>query len=164
MKTTTHLFLDLEDTIVTPLLNGWANFNLVNVDLIKTWMSVINPDHVHIFSFAIHGDFDKKAFDTFVRPAVENVIGRSLEMVPTVDDDIIPTIARRMRLVPETVTLSNVNEFWGKDFAFQLFANATFPAKDGEFVKAFLLDDTTEFSTHVFPKNQLQVEMIKIPC
>lgn len=160
-----HLFLDLEGTVVAPLMNGWFNFNLMNVDLIKKWIEAIQPDHIHIFSFAIHNEFDVKSFNMHLRSVLERVFFESkmsFEMVPTTDLDILPICARAKRLSPEMVSFNDMCDFWGKEFTFQLFVRQCFP-DDGIPRKVFLLDDTVEFSSFHFIERKIQGEFIRIP-
>ena len=54
------LFLDLENT----LIDSWGNWYLCsNWERIKQRIKELNPDEVHVFSYAIWNETDKQYFD-----------------------------------------------------------------------------------------------------
>lgn len=141
-----HLFLDLEDTIITPVLNGWANIELMNVQEIRKIMGEVKPDQVSIFSFAIWNKVEAAQFDAHVKNQIERVLGVQLQLVPVVDDDIIPACCREMKLHPSTVSFRDLCDFWGKQGAFKMYVRSMFKAGG---VDVTLVDDAVfneEFS------------------
>jgi len=143
MKTIKHLFLDLEDTIITPVVNGWASFEVINLQKIKDLMEEFQPDAVNIFSFAIHDNHQLKLFNAHTRPFLEEVLGVCLGMVPTVDDDIIPACCSVRSIHPQMVSFSDASDFWSKHESFRLFCRSKFKTtfQHGVKTEVMLLDD-----------------------
>ncbi len=129
-----HLFLDLEDTCITPVVNGWANSDIINQKKIRKWIEVTKPDFVNIFSFAIWNQAEKRKFNNDLRPELERELGIKFNLVLTVDDNIIPTCCRVMGLHPDMVDFQEMYNFWGKQGAFRLF------------MQDFVKDNPTEFT------------------
>jgi hypothetical protein len=123
-----HLFLDLEDTIIAPVVEGWTDTYMINVERVRHFINEFNPAYVHIFSFAIWNEHDKKAFQLFVQPKIERALGIKLTMIPTVDRDIIPACCEVMKLHPSKVNLHEMSDFWGKHDAFRHFVRKQFKA------------------------------------
>jgi len=115
-----HLFLDLEDTVITPVTEGWFNTHLINVPKLKAFIAEYQPDFVHIFSFAVWNQEEKKRFVMGTQPRVEKALGVTLSLVPTVDDDIIRLCEREMNLGMGCMDFSDMSDFWGKAGAFRL--------------------------------------------
>ena len=44
-----HLFLDLEDTVITPVIDGWHLFEIINQDKIQTVINRFEPNFIDIF-------------------------------------------------------------------------------------------------------------------
>lgn len=124
MKTLKHLFLDLEDTIIFPVMNGWNDTHLVNVEKIKAFIADFKPDQVHIFSFAIWNQRELKGFMNGTRMMIQDALGVKFTVVPTVDDDIIPRCCDMMGLNRSTVDFQEMSNFWGKHEAFRLFVRS----------------------------------------
>lgn len=137
---TRMLFLDLEDTIITPVVDGWFNTHLINLQTIKSFMEEFKPDFVHIFSFAIWNQSELLRFNQGTRPMIENALGVKLSAVPTVDDDILPTAARVMRMDPSSIDFQEMSNFWGKHEAFRLNMRNQFKSAHTD-VEVVLLDD-----------------------
>lgn len=114
-----EVFLDLEDTIITPANNGWFNTQLMNVQKVRAYLSRVKPDRVSIFSFAIWDEYQRQAFTIGTREMVERVTG-PLTLVPTVDDDIIPACKKACNISGD-VTFTEMVEFWGKQTAFRYY-------------------------------------------
>lgn len=139
-----HLFLDLEDTIITPVVNGWFNTAVINVSRVKGIIEQFKPDSIHLFSFAIWNQAELRGFNVGTRPLVEKVFGFELATTPTVDDDIIPACCRVLNLSHERVDFSDASAFWGKHEAFRLFVRhkfATLWKNWGHEAEVLLLDD-----------------------
>ena len=120
MQTCRHLFLDLEDTIITPVMDGWFNTHLINVEKIKRIMADFNPDRLHLFSFAVWNEEDLKQFNLGTRPMIENALGRQFDSTWTVDDDILPACLEIRKMAPGVVDSSKMSAFWGKHETFRL--------------------------------------------
>ena len=139
-----HLFLDLENTIITPAMNGWHHTELINVEKIKNIISDFKPDHVHVFSFAIWNKIQLHEFNASTRSMIEKALGVKLENVPTVNDDIIPACCSIRKIHSDRVTFSDASEFWCKHESFRLFTRFTFknawPAWESQ-THVMLLDD-----------------------
>jgi hypothetical protein len=116
-----EVWLDLEDTLVTPIVDGWHLFEIINLEKIKRVIADLNPVSVSIFSFAIWNEHQRNLFNRHTRPHLEAAIGRRFEIVPTVDDDIIPVCANQMGIAMETVDFQEMSNFWGKQGAFRLW-------------------------------------------
>jgi hypothetical protein len=119
-----ELFLDLEDTLVTPIVDGWHSFDIINLDKIRAVMARFDPHVVSIFSFAIWDERQLALFNRHCRPHLEAALGVTFNLVPTVDEGIIPTCCRLMAISPDRVDFSEMSTFWGKQGAFRLWARA----------------------------------------
>lgn len=138
-----ELHLDLEDTIITPVVNGWANTELINLDLIRRVMAQFKPDTLHLFSFAVWNEHELERFNRFVRPMIEHELQLPISSTPTVDDQILPACVREANLHRDTVDFSDMSAFWGKQGAFRLYMRQRHKSthKHGRSIKAVLLDD-----------------------
>lgn len=145
-----HLFLDLEDTIITPVMEGWANTELINVELIKGFIDQWQPTNLHIFSFAIHSTWDLARFKDDVQPRIEVALGRPLEIVPLTQDNIFRQCCKVKKIAFERVSFSDVSDFWGKHDSFKLYVRALF-AQAHKPVEVALLDDAVEDEDFCFP-------------
>lgn len=154
---TRELWLDLEDTIITPVLNGWLNTQLINTEKIRQIQQEFRPDSIHIFSFAIWDQFQLRAFDHGTRPMLEDFLGVKLGVVPTVDDDIIPACCKVMNLAPSTVDFQEMSNFWVKQESFRLFLRAK-PRK----VEVLFLDDVVTDETFAFPSLGISGKILNI--
>jgi len=146
-STIRHLFLDLEDTVITPVTaDGWQHSELIttNIELVKRIITEWNPECVSIFSFALWDKKDLDDFNTIIRGKLEEAIGRKLSFVWTLDDDIVPmSCAEKCRSHGYT-TRREVREFWGKQDSFKLCIKHFFQAgarDGGPTIEAMLLDD-----------------------
>jgi hypothetical protein len=115
-----HLWLDLESTIITPVLDGWWNTHLVNTNKIKGFIEGFQPDHINIFSFAIWDDDQLRKFNEGTRPMIEQFLDRELNIVLRVDQDIIPACCDVMKLHKSKVDFKDMSDFWNKHQAFRL--------------------------------------------
>lgn len=114
-----EIFLDIEDTVVTPVINGWHNFEVINLEKIRDVIASFEPHAVNIFSFAIWDQHQLKLFNAHCRPHLERLLGVTFNLVLTVDDDIIPTCCNQMGIV-SLVDFSEMSAFWSKQGAFRL--------------------------------------------
>ncbi len=135
-----HLFLDLEDTIITPVVNGWADFELINVDKIRSVIEEFAPNSVNLFSFAVWDQHQLALFEQHTLPHIERVLELKISHKPTVDDHIIPACCRQTGTHPSTVEFHDASAFWGKHQSFRLFVRDFFKNKQGDH-HVLLLDD-----------------------
>lgn len=155
------LFLDLEDTIITPATLGWHLCELINVEKINKFIKDNNIEVVSIFSFAVHNKREKELFKKHDQEMIENAIGMKLFRIPTMDDDIIPACARQKMLAPSMVSFNDIVEFWGKDLAFQLFLKDSLQNNRTP-MKIFFLDDAIDDFHFQIPKLNLDVQTFNI--
>lgn len=117
------LFLDLEDTVITPVVDGWRNAELINVNKIKQVIRQFEPDDVNLFSFALHDSTELQKFNMHCRPMIEAAIG-PLSLTPTVDDHILPCCCKVTGIHPDRIDFSDMSAFWSKHQAFRLWLRA----------------------------------------
>lgn len=153
-----HLFLDLEDTIITPVLNGWFNTHLINVQKVRSVIQDFAPDEVHVFSFAIWNQFELNAFNLGTREMIERSLGIKFTSVPTVDDVIIPACCAVHGLQP--VDFQEMSNFWGKHEAFRLSMRHLFANTAG--VEVMLLDDVVLNETFEWPDLKIKGRIVNI--
>lgn len=155
------LFLDLEDTIITPATLGWHLCELINIEKINKFITKHNIEVISIFSFAVHNEREKMLFKKHDQVMIEKALGKSLFRIPTVDDDIIPACSKQKSLAPSLVSFNDIIEFWGKDLAFQLFLKEEFKNNRVP-MNIFFLDDAIEDFHFQIPKLQLNVQTFNI--
>jgi hypothetical protein len=116
---------------------------MINVELVKHFIQVFRPDRVNIFSFAIWNQHELTGFTKHTRPMLEASLGITLNLVPTVDTDIIPVCCKEMGLTSSTVDFQECSNFWSKQGAFRLFMrhHAKNLKRHGQLLHAILLDD-----------------------
>lgn len=159
MEQRRHVFLDLEDTIITPVVEGWPNVHLINVPKIKRVIEEFRPHSVHLFSFAIWNEFEKGRFATFVQERIENVLGVKLGLIPMVDVEIKQACCDIMRLNPECVDFNDMSEFWSKQESFRLFSRFIFRNSWKNWqqeTEVLFLDDAVEDEDFFFPNLRLR--------
>ena len=141
------LWLDLEDTVIEPVLQGWGNVSLIprNILKIKSFMEDWQPDELSIFSFAIHNEFEKKSFSHWVKPWLEDQFGMKIISIPTVDGEIKSACCNDLKLAKELVTFHDMIEFWGKQISFRLLI------KQMNNVDVVLFDDAVVDEVFSFP-------------
>ncbi len=165
MSTVRHLFLDLEDTVITPVMDGWFNTHLINKQKVKGIMSEFKPHFVHLFSFAVWNQAEKLRFDLGTRPMLEESLGIKLCTAWTVDDDIIPMCCKVMNLGNGSVDFQEMSNFWSKHEAFRLSMRHTFrdthrhPDLD---VEVMLLDDAVINETFAWPDLKIKGHILNI--
>lgn len=159
-----HLFLDLEDTVITPVLEGWFNVQLINVDKIRRIIAEWQPDFVHIFSFAIWNRRELELFNMDVRPRLESALGVKISSAPTVDDEILPACCRVMGISQDRVDFSEMSAFWSKHEAFRLNMRHVFKttAQHDIFTEVMFLDDMVFNETFDWPDLQIRGSIFNI--
>lgn len=149
-----HLFLDLENTLITPVTEGWANAALLPLANVKHFIQSFGPDEVHLFSFAIGNKADVRLFNHLVRPRLQDALGVTFNLCPTVDDDILPACCKEKNLSRDFVDFSDLVDFWGKQEAFKLYTTHLFANVPN--VSVALLDDVVFDEDYFFIKNKLK--------
>lgn len=153
-----HLWLDLEDTVITPIIDGWTTAQLINVDKISDIITRFRPDFLHVFSFAIWNKEERSKFEASIKPAIEEALGMKFSIVPTVDDDILPDCCKVMGIAPSTVDFSEMSAFWNKAGAFRLCMRNMFRNNaTSEFsIEVMLLDDVVDDEIFMWPELQVK--------
>lgn len=117
------IFLDLEDTVIQPVLKGWANVDLLPLERVKNFINSFESKDIslNIFSFALHSQTDVERFSMFVRPTLEEQLGLKFEWIP--DSEMIKNICcQQMNIHPDRVDFMEMVDFWGKQLSFQITA------------------------------------------
>lgn len=161
-----ELWLDLEDTLVTPIVNGWHSFDIINLQKIREVITGFAPQVVNIFSFAIWDPHQRELFSRHCRPHLEKALGVTFNLVLTVDEDIIPICCCQMGITAQTVDFSEMSNFWGKQGAFRLCMrhHATNLRRHSPNlpIHLLLLDDVVYNERVVWPDLQATVEQRNI--
>lgn len=158
-----HLFLDLEDTVITTVEDGWSTAQVINARAVRDFISKFDPHYVHVFSFAIYHAQDVAEFNRYVRPYIEANLGIKIVNVPTLDDDIVSECCNSMNIHKSTVTRRDAIDFWGKQEAFRLYARSLFGKPlEGVQTNIVLLDDMVTEETFSFPKIRLDGQILNI--
>ncbi len=161
----THAFFDLEDTVVTPNIEGWHTVELINSDLMRGYLAALRPHASHVFSFALHDSHQRNLFNTYARQRIEQDLGVAFSFVPTVDEEILPICCKMMRLNPQRVDFMDVTSFWGKQESFRMFVRHLFGTntQDRPHVKCVLFDDSVINEKFEYPDLNLSGEFIYVP-
>lgn len=164
MATIRHLFLDLEDTVITPVMNGWFNTHMINVQKVRAFIAEYKPDSVHLFSFAIWNEAERTRFNLGTRPMLEKSLGITLSAVPTVDDEIIPVACKVMNLGNGSVDFQEMSNFWGKHETFRLNMRHMFKTahQHGNEVEVALLDDAVINEEFYWPDLKVRGRILNI--
>lgn len=160
-----HLFLDLEDTVITPVVSDWCNTDLINIGLVRDLIAFEKPDQVSIFSFAIHNQKEREGFVKHVRERLEAALEVTLCNIPMMDEHIIPACCQEMGIHQETVTFLEVCNFWSKHQAFRLFVKNKFKLLHqtwGTDTEVILLDDIVFNETWQWPDLRIQGKIIRV--
>ena len=156
-----HLYLDLEDTIIAPVMDGWPNTHLINVQKVKQFLAEYQPDYVHLFSFAVWNAAEKLGFETWTQPRLEQMFGFKFSWVPTVVDDIIPLCCKEMNVNRECLTFSDLHDFWGKQGAFRLNMRQRWKNNSTP-VELLLLDDDVYNESLEWPDINIKARILNI--
>jgi hypothetical protein len=158
----THVFLDLEDTVIHPVSTGWWNTAMLDVSEIKRWLKAHDPDTVNIFSFALWNQDELDKFNnSFTRNMLENELEVKLSLIPTVDREIIPACCDVLGLNKHTVSFQDAVAFWGKHEAFRLFTRFVFRNTEEE-LKVVLFDDWAINEHWNWPDLKISGQIIKV--
>lgn len=162
-----YLFLDLEDTLITPVFDGWGNCELINIEKIKNIIEKENPDTINVFSFAIHTKEDKKEFEEICKPMIEKVYGIKISHYPTVSEiiDVCSLVSSKNNKMKKSVSFQELRRFWGKSGAFKIYVKGKFKSRFGptthpqEFI---LLDDDVENESFSYDDHLIAGKLINI--
>lgn len=156
-----HLYIDLEGTITKPIISGWQNVELINIQKIKHIIEELKPDTINIFSLAIHDQADMDGFNIHVRPWLESILGRCFWEVPHSYGDIIWGCLEERGLSKEHTTFSDALDFWGKQEMFRIYVKRHF--KDSEVENmVVLIDDVVEDEEFNWPNRNLSGVILNI--
>jgi len=159
-----HLFLDLEDTVITPVVEGWWKTEPINVAKVKGVIEAWRPSMIHLFSFAIHNDGEREKFRLGTRPMLEERFGITLATEWRVDEDIIRMCCAVTGLHPDAVDFQEMSNFWGKAGAFRLCMQHHFrngPNHDQD-TEVMLLDDAVFNETFSWPDKRIRGHIVNI--
>lgn len=161
-----ELFIDLEDTVITPVVNGWFKTELINIDKVKDVIRSFEPHAINIFSFAIWNERERNGFEAGTRELLERALGIRLNLVLTVDEDIIPVCCRQMGIHADSVDFQEMSAFWSKQGAFRLcmrhHAENHRRHRPNLPLHALLLDDAVYNERLVWPDLQTTIEQRNI--
>lgn len=161
-----ELWLDLEDTLVTPITQGWHLFDIINLTKIKNVISDFKPQHVSIFSFAIWDQHQLGLFNRHCRPHLEQALEVKFDEVLTVDEDIKLACCREMGISAQMVDFIELSNFWGKQGAFRHCmrhrAKLFRQSNPNEALHTLLLDDVVEPELLVWPDLDTTVDQWNI--
>lgn len=155
-------FIDLEDTVIEPVLSGWpAASPCAAIEKVKRALDVWKPDEVQLFSFAIGDSAELEGFNTHVKGWLQERLGHSIVASPTVNDDVIPAICRQRRLHRSKVAFRDVVDFLGKHEGFRLFVRDCFARVDGG-VEVLLIDDAVLNESFEWPDLRIKGQIINV--
>lgn len=161
----THLFLDLEDTIITPVVNGWHDFDIINLNKITELIEEVKPDLISIFSFAIWDNYQLQLFEKHTRKHIERVINRKLSLIPTVEEIIAACCKMKGITNAQTVTFADASDFWSKHEAFRLYVRKNFLHTWSDWqreINVILLDDAVWDENFTWPDIHVSGKIINI--
>lgn len=135
--------MDLEDTVITPVMTGWPNAECINIEKVRAVIAQFKPDRINIFSFAIWDSRQRELFNMFTRGPLQKALGIEFNIVLAVDEDIIPVCCKQTNLHPDRVDFQEMSNFWGKQGAFRLCMrnHAANLHRHGQTLITMLLDD-----------------------
>ena len=154
------LFLDLEDTVIEPVMKGWHNTEMINVEKLKKFINELKPDSVHIFSFAIWDEIEKERFILYTQPMIEKTLGITIVGVPTVED-IIHNVCRVKSVPNGSIDFDDLSTFFGKQHAFHLCMRHLY-ATNSTPVELTFLDDVVYNEACVWPDSQVTLRILNI--
>lgn len=140
-----HLYLDLEDTVITPVTAGWLTGEIITAHIATVRKLCQWADRVSIFSFAVGSASDRDGFRE-IQKWLEDAIGCDIAHVPTCDE-IQAVIATHKKFAhgPGFFDFDDMCCFYGKEGAFDLWIKKRW--LDGAYAdgdQIMLLDDTIE--------------------
>lgn len=144
------IFLDLEETLIL----SWYDPIVLSVDFIKELLRNEGTSKVHIFSFAIANDTDKKTFELYIKKHIESHF--DIEVLSWMSvDEIMREVYKHNRIVLERYEFTTM---WGKLKAFHDFCNVRYANSD-----CVLVDDDVPNSTFSLPDKNLIIRTIQVP-
>ncbi|MCC5611454.1 hypothetical protein LC612_33110 [Nostoc sp. CHAB 5834] len=145
MRSRKHLFLDLEETVITSVFQSWADAELINQKKVRDFIGEYNPDAVHIFSFALRTELELSGFNFSVRKKLEKSLGVTLQQTPIVNQDMKSAIGNALRLSTDRIDFLDISQLIGKQQAFRLYVQNRFKGSSSGSnppVDVVLLDDS----------------------
>ncbi len=147
-----HLFLDLEDTLIQPVTEGWRGISFLEANIAKVMPLVRSAKAVSLFSFALwKHDFEN--FQTHARPLIEAKLERTLFMIPTVEM-IMSFVCDKLGISEQNTDFSDICDFLGKGGAFEHFVTRL------EIDNACLIDDAVMDKSMVVWKNDKPLKIM----
>lgn len=144
------LFLDLEETLV----KSWHDPVFCNTDFIKDIIEKEQTNQVHMFSFAIIDESDKKIFEDQFKKHLENHF--EIEILSWMSiDEIMKEVFQFNGIVFEKFEFTTM---WGKLKAFHDFCRNKF-----EDTECILVDDIVPNSIFEITDKNLIIRTIKAP-
>jgi hypothetical protein len=160
-----HLFLDLEDTVIEPIpdAQAWSRTRIINEEKIRRFIEEFQPAGVHIFSFAIWNEHERKNFNRWLRLPLEIALKRELRLVLRVDEDIIPNAVSVRCPGMMGVSFSEMSNYWGKEETFRYnIRELARTIWKGIPIDAVLIDDCVVTEEWELPALQLKGRTINI--
>ncbi len=154
------LFIDLENTLISPVVDSWLSSEVINIEKIKDFISQHEIESVNIFSFAIWNEQERNLFKNHLLFDIEEGLGQKILHIPTVDNEIIPACCKQKKMNRENVNFINLTQFWSKDLAFILCMKEWF--KNSQDLNCILLDDMVENQNMNILKNNLNLSIFNI--
>lgn len=154
------LFLDLEDTIIEPVLNGWYNFIPKNIVEVKQFIEENHFHEISIFSFAIWDQNQKKSFENSCKKWLEKELNIQFSMVPTMDDEILHSCCKQKKIHPKSIDFKDIIDFWSKDLSFLLCIQDWFEKEKD--IEIWFLDDAIEDIDFHLKKNNIHLKFRNI--
>jgi hypothetical protein len=160
---TKHLFLDLEDTLIEPVPDGWPNARVIpaKIEYVRRVIAKYNPDFVHIFSFAIWDAAQRDRFNMWVRDLLESRLAVKFSAVPTTED-MIAVIKRVLKL--SVFDFDDMVSLMGKHDAFRANMRGMFSQfpRERPLVEVMLIDDIVQNETFEWPDLNLVGTILNI--
>ena len=127
----TTVFLDLEKT----LIHSWEDPVLINENIIRKKLDLLNPDTIGIYSFAIYDDKDRTVFTNSIKQEIESSLHIKIEssFVFTVSE-IAETVLNK-----KSPDIQSFIQEYGKQKSFEQFIHQKF--QSGNFT---LIDELVE--------------------
>lgn len=162
-----HLFLDLEDTIIAPVMEGWWQTEIIpeNAEKIRKIIAEYKPDVVNIFSFAIHNDRERANFGMGTKPMIERALGVTFSSIPIVEGEIIEACCNMKWISSDRCDFIDIRDFWGKQDAFKLWCRHLFQhswEKWQQETEVMLLDDDVFNENFQWPDMHVTGQIIDI--
>jgi len=152
MNTKSELFfLDLEETII----HSFSDPVLCNVQRIRSFLKKAGATEVHIFSYAIHDDFDRETFNKHIKPTVELALGVKVMSCVTVPEMVKADYEYTGVKFEKGHEVSEFIQLRGKKDGFINYVLA----RCGKFTRAVLIDDIVPDLTVTHRKKGWSIEL-----